>query len=295
MNALVPVGSLTAALALKDANVTDEINRSGASFGNLILTAGKAVAETQKRLNETGADTATELANALVDVIAVQEKVYTDLGNVTQTNTHVQHLPLVNFIDPVFYQWSQVRLQGVFYAGEFATDGTTTSVSGTFDTKANINLIGVSGIAKGTVNASQVKNDSNSDISYGDVRLNALLEPRSDITVPKPTQVIQGPRLAIIHGSITDIKTSNVLTARTLDIVIQYHKRDGTPIAGKAISIEAPGVAWSFTGGLVTDSNGNLQVQLRREFLDVDADTTAKDFVVSARIGILQNNSTVNF
>jgi hypothetical protein len=299
---LEPIGSFTTTLAVKDANVTDEISRAGASFGDLILTTGKAVAETQRKLNETGANTATELANTLVEVIALQERVFDDQGNVIEGKSYVQHLPLVNFIDPVFYQWSQVRLQGLFYAGEFASASSTSSVSASGSANVGINFLAVSGGYTGKSSTSQVNTDRDSDMSYGNIRMNALLEPRADIGVPKPTQIIQGPRLAIIHGAIADVKPAAVLTGRTMAVMIEYHKRDGSPLADKSISIEAPGMQWSYMvlnapteTPQQTDADGKLEIQLRREFLDEDADTAPKDFVVSARIGILQNNSTVTF
>lgn len=297
---LVPIGASTSTLAVKNANVTDEINRAGRSFGNLVLTTGKAVAETMKKLNETGAASATALATTLVDVIALQEKVFDDNGNVTDIKTHVQHLPLVNFIDPVFYEWSQVRLQGTFYANEFATasESKVESSSSTGDlAQGGLLLIFGPGYNTGEAQQQTTKVDSNSDsdISFGNVRMNALLQPRTDIGVPKPTQVIQGPRLAIIHGAITDIKSGEILTAREMSVLIQYHRRGGAPIEGKSISVETPGVAWSFVGAQVTDASGNLEIKLRREFIDEDADTTQKDFVVTARIGIVQNNSKVTF
>jgi hypothetical protein len=297
---LIPVGSFTSTLAVGDANIQPEIDRAGRSFGNLVLTTGKAVAETQRRLNETGAATATALANTLVDVIALQEKVYDDQGNVSQVLNHVEHLPLVNFIDPVFYEWSQVRLQGVFTAKELASATSSSASDHQSDNKSGQGgLLVIFGGGRTTFDAEgstkETSTNSDSDLSFGNVRMNALLQPRQDVGVPRPTQVIQGPRLAIIHGSVTDVREGTVLTARTMDVLIQYHRRDGTPIAGKPISVETPGVSWSFTGAQTTDASGNLQIQLRREFLDADADRTQKDFVVTARIGIVQNSTTVTF
>ena len=297
---LIPVGSFTSTLAVGDANITPELDRAGRSFGNLVRTPGSAVAETQRRLNETGAATATALANTLVDVIALQEKLYDDQGNVTQVKSHVEHLPLVNFIDPVFYQWSQVRLQGVFNAFELASATSSSTFDHQSDDKSGQGgFLVIFGGGRTTFDAqgstSETNTKSDTDRSFGNVRMNALLEPRHDVTVPRPTQVIQGPRLALIHGSVTDVLSGAVLTARTMDVLIQYHRRDGTAIAGKSISVETPGVSWSFTGAQTTDASGNLQIQLRREFLDEDADKTSKDFVVTARIGIVQNSTTVTF
>ena len=297
---LMPTGSFTSTLAVADANVPGEISRAGASFGDLVLKTGLAVAETMKRLNETGANTATELAHTVVDVIALQERVYDDLGNVTEGKSYVQKLPLVNFIDPVFYEWTEVRLQGVFIAREFAsaTSSSNTS-SSTSDKSGQGGLLVVLGGGRttfdGVTSSTDVTTNSDSDVSFGNIRMNALLQPRRDVGVPKPTQVIQGPRLALVQGSKADILDGDAITARTMDVLIQYHRRDGTPINGKSISVEAPDVAWQFTGAQTTDAQGNLSIQLRRDFVGEEPDTSQKDFIVTARIGIVQNSMTVTF
>jgi hypothetical protein len=143
--------------------------------------------------------------------------------------------------------------------------------------------------------------------------MNALLEPRADIGVPKPTQVIRGPRLIVTLGAdktVTDPNDPTVLLARTMDVLVEYQKREintvtsaHDPIPNKLISIEVPGLAWLYldTTGQpatilpqATDPKGMLRIRLRREFLDKDVDTTRKDFVFTARIGILRNATTVN-
>jgi len=80
-----------------------------------------------------------------------------------------------------------------------------------------------------------------------------------------------------------------------MSMIVQYNRRNGSPIAGKAISIETNGVSWSYTGDQETNTSGQTEILLRREFLDEDADTSPMDIIVSARIGMVQNNVTVVF
>ncbi len=62
-NTLLPVGSASTILGLTGtADVSDELGRAGMSFGKLVETTGKAVAETQLKLNQTGAAMASVLA-----------------------------------------------------------------------------------------------------------------------------------------------------------------------------------------------------------------------------------------
>lgn len=298
-NQLVPTGRQSRTL-VAEAAVGDELARAGMGFGELIKTTGLAVAETQNKLNETGARTASALAETLVDVVAVEEKVYLDDGTLDSSVSHTQKLPLITFIDPVFYQWTNVRLQGRFIASEFATDTTTESYS--HQSKESYSQHGLFIFLGGGHNSYQYSSDKRqseeetiSDYSYGQMRMNSLLEPRTDIGIPKPNQAIQGPRLSLIQGEIADVMADGRIAARTMSMIVQYNRRNGTPISGKAISIETDGVSWSYTGDQETNVSGQTEILLRREFLDEDADTGAIDVIVSARIGLVQNSVTVVF
>ncbi|HMC17449.1 MAG TPA: hypothetical protein VKI18_17570, partial [Albitalea sp.] len=139
----LPFGAGTTTLALTGtADVADELSRAGMSFGKLVETTGRAVAETQLKLNETGAAMASTLATTLVDVIAVQESIYDDDGNLDDSHTFTRKLPLINFIDPVFYEWSAVRLQGQFSASELVASSENKSSS--LNISSNIGGVGIS-------------------------------------------------------------------------------------------------------------------------------------------------------
>lgn len=285
--------------------VPSELERAGMSFGMLIDRTGNAVAETQRKLTETGAATASALATTLVDVIAVRETVYDDQGIIDDTRTHTRTLPLITFVDPVFYEWSRVRLQGHFQAREFkfGTESTSRQASQGFGGGIGgpLLFLGVSGFYSGgdkTVTESAATRST--DLSLGQVRMSALLVPRRDVGVPKPRQVIQGPRLAIIPGAMAEVRdAAGVLTGRTLSLIIQYSKREGPPIAGKDIAIETEGVPWSFVAippavdPTKTDAQGQIQIRLERQFLDPSGDTTPVDVVVTARKGLVTDSTTV--
>lgn len=298
-NQLIPTGSASTPLAL-DAAVSDEIARAGIGLGDLVERTGAAVAATQNQLNETGARTASALAETLVDLVAVEEKIYHDDGTLDTVRTHTRQLPLINFIDPVFYQWTNVRLQGRFVAREFSSSTevdvhTHTRREGSGQSGLLVILGGGSNNFQWSDNQVNRTTTNDQDISMGQMRMNTLLEPRADVGVPKPNQAIQGPRLTLIQGEITDVMDSGSLVARTMSMIVQFNRRDGSAISGKAISIETNGVSWSYVADSVTDSSGQFEILLRREFLDDEADTTPVDIIVSARIGIVQNNTTVTF
>ena len=69
------------------------------------------------------------------------------------------------------------------------------------------------------------------------MRMNAILEPRHDIGVPKPRQAIVGPSISVDAGPITDVGGPPA-TSRTMEVVITYENADGDPIAGKTLAVD---------------------------------------------------------
>jgi len=302
-NTFLPAGAAGTTLALPGtADVSDELGRAGMSFGKLVETTGKAIADTQLKLNQTGAAMASVLATTQVDVIAVQESVYDDEGNLDQSRTVTRKLPLINFIDPVFYEWTAVRLQGQFYATEFVSSHETTSdsyASGSGSANVGLGIVfGVGGTTLRSASSTTSGNvDTSIDRSYGHVRASALLQPKRDIGVPAPRQVVRGPSLNVVAGEITEVIAGGKLVARTMSALIELRKQDGTPIAGKSISIETDGEPWNFStpGAETTDAQGQVAITLRRDFLGDAPNTAAKDVVLSVRLGLVANSTTLTF
>lgn len=302
-NTPFPVGAASTALGLPGtADVSDELSRAGMSFGKLVEFTGKAVADTQLKLNQTGAAMASVLATTQVDVIAAQESIYDDEGNLDEAKTFTRKLPLINFIDPVFYEWTAVRLQGQFFASEIvASNETSSSAFHSSDHSGNAGLFIVLGVGSTSVSYGSTTTkgdvDSSSDRSFGHVRASALLQPKRDIGVPPPRQVIRGPSLNVVAGEIVDVITGGKLVARTMSALLELRKQDGTPIAGKSLSIETDGAPWNFSvaGAETTDVAGQVAITLRRDFLGDAPDIAPKDVVLSARLGLVANSTTLTF
>lgn len=283
---------------MANTDVSGQLATAGMAFGDLVKLTGKAVADTQTKLNKTGADSTSALAKTLVDVIAVQELDYDDDGNVTGEQTFTQQLPLIDFIDPVIYQWSEVRLQGRFTASQFAASASTdtgTDTSTNSEGQAGFGIIFGGGYNNFQWDDTQTHVDTNFRIeeSVGLIRMNAVLEPRHDIGVPKPRQAIVGPRIAIDGGPITDV--GNPATSRTMEVVITYSNSAGDPIANKELAIDTQGVAWAYQAGSTTDANGTVTIVLTRQFVGDNPDRTPVGFVVSVRKGIVGEATTVTF
>lgn len=295
----LPVASSRLDILPFDPSVSDEIGRAGVAFGDLVETTGAAVASTQLSLDLNSAATAQALANTQVDVIAVRETIYDDNGGISDQVDHNMKLPLINFIDPVFYEWSHVRLQGQFYAMEIADAATAHQKNYTRqDHTGQSGLLvffggGSTGSSSRTTMVDTGRTASR-DISIGRMRMNAMLRPRADVSVPKPTQVIHGPNIAILQSEFTPDNTGGFLSARHMEVVIQYSTRQGSPIANKEFSIETSGLTWEYaTESHVTDAEGNVRITLTRSFVDAEADTTPLNFVITARKGLVSNSITV--
>ena len=310
-------GTSPASLELPgEANVNAESEGAGVAFGELMKSVGLAVAETQMQLNLTAADMANLLSNTPVDVIIAEEEVFDDQGIRVGATSYKSTLPLINFVDPVFYEWPNVRLQGVFVAEEFTAASATniTQVSANLDASA-----GSAGKKKGIrrraptirvdVGASNTNITSQfaSDRSYGRMRMNAMLTPRNDVVIPKPRVVTAGPRIEFFQVGIEPNPTT---PERTAQLIVWYSKRDETGnqrvgITNKTLSIETGGVDFKFSdasfGSAVTsaqtDNEGQLYVILKRSFsTQADAiEAPSIPVTVSARIGFVTANTTVIF
>jgi hypothetical protein len=302
-NPLMPIGagSLTQAL-VGTADVSDELGRAGMSLGKFVEFTGKAVADTQLRLNQTGAAMASTLATTKVDVIAVQESVYDDDGRLDESVSYTRQLPLINFIDPVFYEWTAVRLQGFFFARELvASNESRTGESGRSTGIYGSGISFVLGpgalIANRGSQSTSADVDTTQDTSFGNIRASALLEPKRDIGVPPPRQVVRGPSLGVVAGDIQDVMNGAVLAGRTMSVLLQLRRSDGSGIEGKAISIDSEGAPWSFTDPalITTDAAGDLRITLRRDFVGDSPDTSPADIVLTARLGLVSNSETLTF
>jgi hypothetical protein len=341
-----------------DADVGNELGEFGMGLGDLIKHVGKAVAETQDQLNKTMVETAKRLAETKVKIVAVRERHYNEQGQVIMedgspkvTNHHME-LPAINFVNPPSYKISNLRMQGEFQASEWKahteteTDLTTTggrvslfvgkpigetggklmgiaNQMGVSTLGMNLAETGFGGSASFYHNNTNtnVQTDNSSDVSYGSMRMNALISPTEGIGVPKPTQVFRGPSIGLLPG---DPKVNGAQTGSTIDVMVAFQRpatkaeREDAPetshypIEGKFVVIEIPGCRWTYLAhpdeedeGVdpkLTGKAGTIHIQLARDFPRKDPsdpsselDSEQKSFVVSARVGMIRTDATVRF
>lgn len=357
----LPAGLGLAALSTPqtDADVGNELGEFGMGLGDLIKHVGKAVAETQDQLNKTMVETAKRLAETKVKVVAVRERHYDEDGNVVVDNesprvtNHHMELPAIALMNSPGYMISDLRMQGEFQASEWkahtatetdysATGGRVSLFVGSPVAQAGSQLMGIAG--KMGVNTlgmdsltnlggggsasfyhnstnTNVQTDNASDVSYGSMRMNALITPTEGIGVPKPVQVFRGPSIGVLPG---DPQINEARTSSSLDVMVVYQRpatkeeresepeQSHYPIDGKFVIVEIPGCRWSYLAHpeeedkdlnpKVTGKAGTLHIRLSRDFPLKDPsdpasalDTEQKSFVISARVGMIRTDATVRF
>lgn len=292
------------------ADVNDATKKAGMAFGKLIETTGLAIAESQRQLNDVGAATTTALASQMVDVIAAQVNAYDADGNLDETGTKTipMKLPLINFIDPVFYEWSQVRLQGMFFATEFVSSTETSSLSAAASASASntgISMFMGAGSNKASfgLSAGSSNVDTTDQQSFGHIRASALLNPKTDIGVPKPRQLIDAPSLAVQVGP--DVDDASEPGARFKECAILCYKRDGSKQDADKLmplSIEVSGAMWTFNPAAPADAGkttaeGAVPLKLKRVFPvpagQTEPDTTPVEVTVTARLGVVSTTTVL--
>ncbi len=205
-------------VTVPEADVTDEIAKGGPAFGTFLKSVGLAVAESQKALDDDLIATAHALSDQQIEVIAVFEQQLQDSDGLMAAGvTHVQKLPLVNYLMPTAYNFSRVFLQADMKVQEFNAangfniKGSSTSVSASAKASYGLGGFGASGGASfgySTFNRSgevSVAQDS----AAGSIHMEATLEPRADIQLPRPFVLQKGPRLQVRIDTSGDIADPN--------------------------------------------------------------------------------------
>lgn len=270
-------------------NVGDKIDAAGMALGDLVRSVGMSVAATQRKLNESCAVTANALASTTVDIVAVRHTDFNDDGTYGDTSGDIlMPLPLVNFIDPVNYEMTQVHLQGVFQATELRTGSTSSTDTTRSYGGASVHLGGFfsqpslggglsaatsqvesgSGTGYGSVSSTstQYGTASRQQTEFGQVRMNAEMTPRNDIGVPKPRHIIRGPSLLLVPQGVATTPPAptaeHPLEERRVVVKATFRRRPtddkpaGEGIKDASFTVETGGLDWSYCSaqGVVDDS-----------------------------------------
>jgi hypothetical protein len=289
---VAPVGPAAVGEAPADSDVTDELTGGGVAFGEFVKSVGLAVASAQEELDKTMRETAKELSETKIDVIAVFEQVTNDDdGSMAEGIVHNQQLPLINYIMPTAYAWSRVYLEADMNVQEFNSRSGFNIQQKSFSVGASTSIgfggLGVSGSGQAGFqfgsSSTGVDQSAGFDNAAGKLHMEATLEPRADVQLPKPFILQKGPKLDVQVGAKRELKGDandpTKVTGYEVSLTAILRKTDGSPNGTKPLSltISDPSLSWTSDGK--TDANGEMPIKVTRRVLDPATDKPVQALV----------------
>lgn len=272
-----PGGLFTTGLGL-GADVSQELLDLSPTFGDVLLSIGTGVADSQTQLDRGLVDSATQLSNTRIDVITdVIQKLDDDgLPSVDNTELIKNNVSLINFVNPTVHEWKSVALSMDLSVG--AMDNESGMTFSAKQWKNNAHAVGLFWGFLGwfDMDSQDQTQDSirhsrqEADWATGQVRMDALLGPRRTTKFPVPAQVTIGPSINFSQGSVQETLSGDVVTARFIDILISVRKADGSvnPDVGLEADTDRFAFSWidtaPFTGSR-TNPQGQAKLRITRD------------------------------
>ena len=97
---------------LQATGVTDEVRAAGTAFATLIEGVGKAVALTQKELDQTAGHIITDMANTEIDTVQATVSEYDDDGKLTGVKVITGTTSALSIAVPPALSFKRVHLEG---------------------------------------------------------------------------------------------------------------------------------------------------------------------------------------
>jgi hypothetical protein len=260
------------------AEITDELEKGGPAFGTLIRSVGLAVSEAQSALDKNMRETAQALSETNIKVIAIFEQVINDDGTLAQGNPIIEELPLINYLMPTPYQFSEVKVFSSMKVSEFNSangfniqqraSAFSAGASGGYSRGRGFSVSGSVGYST-TNSSASVDSSASQDLAAGEIQMEATLKPR-EVVLPTPLITQKGPRLELSTGSrldITDPEDATKVIGSKVILTATLTKTNGGPndLKQLSISVDQPSLTYttSPTDGK-TDANGELKITIKR-------------------------------
>jgi hypothetical protein len=292
-----------------ESDITNELGGGGVAFGEFVKSVGLAVAAAQAELDATLVKTAEKLSNTQIDTVAVfEQQIKDDTGAMDEGRVHIQKLPLTNYIMPTAYNWSRVYLEADMNVQEFNSRSGFNIQQKHFsaDTRitGNAGMLGwgVSGTAGVSYGQSSTGVDSSygQDVAAGKLHMEATLEPRHDIELPRPFILQKGPRLTlrvtgrepIMEGDGADKKQ----VGQRVKVIATLLKTDNSPNGGKQLTINLSDPSLNYTtsnGGATDATKGEVEYEIERR---ASAEDLAKPLPAMVRVsfGLVTSSTGVS-
>ncbi|WP_432187373.1 hypothetical protein [Streptomyces sp. Tue6028] len=292
-----------------ESDVTDELAKGGPALGSFVEAVGLAVAKAQSELDKSLVKTAQALSEQKIRVISIYEQVLNDDGVMTQGNALESELPLINFLMPTAYAWKRVYLEADMSVSEFnGKNGLNIQSSSLYAyaaANANFGLFNVTGSVSGGFGYSNTNLNVGSTVSRdtaaGSLHLEATLEPRADVQLPRPFVIQKGPRLVLSSGTVTDIAGKDpdnrpVVIGRQTTLTVECRRPDGSANSGRTLSIrvDPAGLAYELSS-TTTGADGRITVTLKRTGALYDNGAPPVDATIRVSLGLVSESMSLRF
>jgi hypothetical protein len=280
MGAEAGIAALEVGTPAAESDITSELSGGGVAFGEFVKSVGLAVAAAQAQLDKTLVDTAKALSDQRINTVAVfEQQINDETGLMDRGQVHTQELPLTNYLMPTAYQWSRVYLEADMNVQEFNSRSGFNIQQKSFSADARVSGnygfggFGVKGTAGMSYGTSSTSLDAayGQDVAAGKLHMEATLEPRGDVELPRPFVLQKGPRLQVAVGGREDIMEGTGDTAKKVGHKVKVSatllKTDNSPNGGKdlAINISEPTLNYRTIGDAVTDAGtGKVEWEIER-------------------------------
>jgi hypothetical protein len=191
----------------------------------------------------------------------------------------MQKLPLINYLMPTAYNWKRVYLEADMNVQEFNGRSGINIQQQAFSVGASAS--GGFGVFGGGFKASASTNFSNSstgveaststDTAAGKLHMEATLEPRADVELPKPFILQKGPQLDLRVGAREDTHEENdpakPVTASKVTLTAALKKTDGSPNSEKPLAVSVSDPLLTYTSSGKSGTDGEMAITVTRKVL----------------------------
>mgnify|MGYP001213160847 CR=1 FL=1 len=294
----MPIGFGAGALG---ADVSGQLRAVAPTFGAVLSSIGLGVADSQAALDKGVIDTVKDLADTDITVVTdvIQHLDDDGLPDTSLTELISTDLSVLNFFMPTIHEWKRVAISMDISVGAFSeTDGVQFNARQQGGGVGGVGLFwGFVGLGETTsydnFQSGSVKHEQEASWSAGEVRLDAILGPRTTGKLPIPSQVSVGPQIVFSQGAIKEVAVAGAGVNRSVDLVITVLKAAGDPNPTKPITVSAGGLRTSFSAaapftGNITNADGQVSVTVTRNVPNAGAG--AVNVTVIGRLGAMSQS-----
>lgn len=296
----MPSGLFSSTLGL-DADVSKELQTIAPTFGDVLLSIGTGIADSQAALDKSLVDTAKELSKTKIKVVSeVIQKLNDDgLPDAEKTELITNEVSLINFISPTVHEWKYMSLSMDLIVGamdqESGMSFTQTQSSAGFSVSWFPWAFG--GWFQTDVQYQNSRQRTESDWASGQVRMDAMLGPRRTTKFPVPAEVTIGPAIYFSQGALKEKLQDEVVTERSMDIMVKVLKASGAPNPAAPLEVDVDRFALSFVddddfNGSMTNPDGEIKISVRRDIPNPNFAAPVKA-TVTVRLGQIVKTLTI--